>query len=592
MPIVAGSGLAPVPVGVSILVPGAPNAYLAWGHPGANPYTHGYARTCLAMVWDRPLVFHNAKFDIGVAMQHMGLPWPKRFDDTQIEAYLVDPLAKALKLKELAHRWLRMPPEERDAVFLWLKENFTGPFLPDHKVITTTNAGAYIGYAPYEVVAPYAMGDTARTLGLHELLRPKIAERGMDAAYERELKIVRIGYEMERVGVRVDREALERDYLKYEALREEAATVMHAYLGDIDIDKPAQLASALLNRGYADSLPLTPTLRLSTAKAAIEANVNDPTLAQAIRYWGALETTGNFFKHWLAKSERDGHVHPSWNQTRSEKGGARTGRFSCSDPNLTNVPTVYEEAALDGLDMPFMRRYILPDDGQIIMPADFNGQEMRILAHYAEGQALAIYRDDPQADFHAVASALIRQYTGLSVPRRLCKIVGFSLIYGSGVATLARQLGCSEDKAKHIRDAYFTSIPGLKEFINVFRRKEQVKTWGGRILPVEPAHEVDGVWREFNYKLCNYLIQGSAADQSKEAMIRYSDTKMHGRLLMMVHDELVMSVPSDFARIEVPLLREAMEGMPGWDVPFRVEVEHGMDWYNLEAFTDQKELPN
>ena len=585
-PIIAGSGLAPVPVGVSILVPGVSHVYWSWGHPGYNPHTFEEGRRALASVWDKPLVFHNCKFDIGVAIQHMGLPWPDAYDDTQFQAYLVDPLATKLGLKPLAQRWLKMDPEERDAVFLWLKDNFTGPFLDDHKMITVANAGAYIGYAPYEVVAPYAMGDTTRTQGLHDLLLPKVHERGMGAAYERELKIARIGYEMERVGVRVNREALEHDCLKYSALRCEADDVVRAYLGDIDLDKPVQIAQALLERGYADDLPKTPTGRLSTAKASIEGHVKEPTLAQAIRYRGALHTTGNYFKQWLGFSERDGHVHPSWNQTKSEKGGARTGRFSCSEPNLTNVSNEYEEAALEGLDMPFMRQYILPDEGQIIIPADFNGQEMRILSHYAEGRMAEVYRDDPTADFHAVASALIKQYAGMTVPRKLCKIVGFSLIYGSGAETLARQLGVTVDMAWKIKNAYFKAFPGLQEFIRIFRTKREVKTWGGRWLPTEAPHEVDGEWREFFYKLCNYLIQGSAADQSKEAMVRYDANKQHGRLLMMVHDELVISAPADYARIEVPLLREAMEGMPGWDVPFRVEVESGTNWYNLSPYKE------
>jgi DNA polymerase-1 len=95
---------------------------------------------------------------------------------------------------------------------------------------------------------------------------------------------------------------------------------------------------------------------------------------------------------------------------------------------------------------------------------------------------------------------------------------------------------------------------------------------------------VDGEWHSYNYKLVNYLIQGSAADQSKEAIVRYGDTRDFGRLMMMVHDELVMSVPLDYIRTEVPILKSAMEEMPGWDVPFRVEVEQGLNWYNLKEY--------
>jgi len=588
-PIIEGSGKKPVPVGVSVLVPGQDNTYYGWGHPGNNPHTFEDGKRALVSVWDKPLLFHNCKFDIGVAIEHMGLPWPERYDDTMFQAYLVSPLERSLGLKALASRLLGIDPEERDAVFMWLKANFKGPFLPDHKIVTEKNAGAYIAYAPYDIVAPYAMGDTSRTRGLHAFLHPKVEKMGMESAYQRELAIAQLGYWMERRGVRVDRARLLQDYEKYEKIKAQQSDIIHSYLGDIDIGKPAQVARALLEHGYADSLPKTPTGKMSTAKASIESSVNDPTLLKALRYRSTLKTlTQTFFKGWSEYSAADGHVHPSWNQTLNADGyGARTGRFSCSAPNLTNVPTEFgedEHDTLHDVDLPFMRQYLLPDEGQIIVPADFNGQEMRIMAHYAEGRALQIYNEDPTADFHAVASALIKQYTGLVVPRRMCKIVGFSLIYGSGVATLALQLGVTEEQARRIKNAYFKAIPGLAEFVALFRNRKQVKTWGGRILPAEEPREVDGVWREFYYKLCNYLIQGSAADQSKEAMLRYNAQREHGRLLMMVHDELVISVPQDYARNEVPILKFSMEDMAGWDVPFRVEVEYGHNWHELQPY--------
>jgi len=587
-PIIQGSGLAPEPVGVSILRPGHPNVYYGWGHPGANPHSWAEARMALGEVWHQPLVFHHCKFDIAVAIEHMNLPWPECYDDTLFQSYLIDPLAKSLGLKKLAQKWLHMDPEERDAVYLWLKANFKGPFLPDHKVITQANAGAYISYAPYEIVAPYAMGDTARTLGLHELLRPKITSMGMDAAYRRELAVARIGYWMERRGVRVNREALEHDYDKYERIKLEQEQIIHSYLGDIDLDKRGQVGAALLQRGHARSLPQTPTGKVSTSKASLEASITDPTLAHALRYRGALKTlTQTFYKNWIKFSERDGHVHPSWNQVLSENLGARTGRFSCSTPNLTNVPTEFEEKTLHGDDVAFMRQYILPDEGHVIVPADYNGQEMRIMAHYAREKALEIYQDDPQADFHMVASALIKRHAKMTVSRKMCKIVGFSLIYGSGVSTLAKQLGVDTETAYKIKEAYFKAIPGLQSFIRLFSDPERtgIRTWGNRFLPLEPPCIVDGVARNFHYKLVNYLIQGSAADQTKEALVRYDILRIHSRPLMTVHDEIVISVPEEHLHSEVAILKESMEGMPGWVVPFIVDVEVGRDWHNLEKFT-------
>lgn len=588
-PIIPGSGHTPVPVGVSILIPGCGNTYWSWGHPGHNPHTWGDGRRWLASVWDQPLVFHNCKFDIGVAIEHMDLPWPKHYDDTMFQAYLVDPLTRHVSLKTLAATLLNQPPEEKDAVYCWLKANFKGPFLPDHKMITPANAGAYICYAPYEVVAPYAMGDTQRTRDLHRILLPKVEKMGMRAAYERELKIAKVGYSMQSLGVRVDRKRLQDDAVKYQKMQDDQDVIIRSYLGkDLDVDKRADLAVALLDSGYCENLPKTPTGKISTAKGSVEDNVTDPHLLKALRTRSTLQTlNGTFFKGWLAYSEADGRVHPSWNQVAANGLGARTGRFSCSEPNLTNVPTEFgegEDDVLYGVDLPFMRRYLLPDEGQVIIPADYNGQEMRGLAHYAEGEALQIYKADPRADFHSVASELILRHTGMKVPRKTCKIVGFSLIYGSGIAMLAKQLGVSYDKAERIRNAYFKAMKGLREFMDLFRHRDAIKTWGGRILPCPPPAVIDGEYRTFNYKLINYLIQGSAADQTKEAILRYDATRASGRLLMAVHDELVISVPAGRAKDEVKRLRASMEEMPGWDVPFVVDVEYGDNWHDLKKW--------
>jgi DNA polymerase-1 len=586
-PILFGSGLAPKPVGVSVLVPGRENTYYGWGHPGANPHTWEDGRRAVAEVWDHRPLFHNCKFDISVAVEHFELPWPDRYDDTLFAGYLIDPISKSLKLKELAEKHLGEPPDEQQAVYRWLLFNFKGPFLNGDKKITETNFGAYIGYAPYDVVAPYAKGDTHRTRGLGQLWLPQVEERGMINAYNRELKIAKIGYEMEAVGVAVDREALQRDYEKYLGIQKAQEDIVCSFLGDIDVSKPRQVAKALEESPYCGQLRRTPTGLLSTAKDALEEAVTEPTLLKALRYRSTLHTlTSNFFKNWINFSAGDGNVHPSWNQVKSDKGGTRTGRFSCSEPNFQNVPTEFDDDVLEGLDIPFMRQYILPDEGQIIVPADYNGQEMRIMAHYAEGRAMEVYQNDPTADFHEVASALILQYTGLTVPRKMCKIVGFSLLYGSGVAKLAEQLGVDFNTAYKIKNAYFKAIPGLREFVDQFDKRDKVTTWGGRILPVEEPKLFQGRWWTFNYKLCNYLIQGSAADQTKEALINYDRYKHHGELLMTVHDELVITVPREHLKTEITILRSAMEDQPGWDVPFRSEVKFGNNWHDLSKYKE------
>jgi DNA polymerase-1 len=256
---------------------------------------------------------------------------------------------------------------------------------------------------------------------------------------------------------------------------------------------------------------------------------------------------------------------------------------------MQNVPTEFDDIDQSYFDLllPFMRQYVLPDqEGQIIVSADYNGQEMRLLAHFAEGRAAEIYRNDPKADFHNVARDILHTEAGLDLKRKPVKIVGFSLIYGAGDENLAGQLGIGKNEARHIRKMYLKSIPGLREFQDDCSSRDRVKTWGGRIIPVEPPSiDDEGRIRHWNYRLPNYLIQGSAADQTKESIIRYHSAKLsRSSFMLTVHDENDTSCWPEDVKEEVTILRHSMESLEGFDVPFIAEVETGTDWHNLEKF--------
>jgi DNA polymerase I-like protein with 3'-5' exonuclease and polymerase domains len=220
--------------------------------------------------------------------------------------------------------------------------------------------------------------------------------------------------------------------------------------------------------------------------------------------------------------------------------------------------------------------------------ADYNGQEMRIMAHFAEGRAAEIYRNNPRADFHSVAKELIKEHAGLDLPRKDVKITGFSLIYGAGVNSLSEQLGVGKDVAKRIRDAYFKSLPGLQELMwDVQERGDAgkpVKSWGGRIIYPEAPKVVNGQHWTFSYKLLNHLIQGSAADQTKEAIIQHGYRSQHARFMITVHDENVYSVRPEALPQAVKDIKASMEDQHGWDVPFIAEVEVGPNWHDLESY--------
>ena len=583
-PIDFGSGQTPRPVGVSIMPLAGTPRYYGFGHPSGNNCTEATAKQALEEVWGNPLIFHHAKFDISVAMEHWGLPWPKKFDDTMYLIYLHDPLAVTVSLKPSSERILGLPPDEQDAVRDWLMA---------HGVVPSNSKswGAHICDAPGDIVGPYANGDTYRTGALYEKLYDSIHSRNMGPAYERELQLAPILYEAERKGVRIDRERLMKDIPVFEAMLQQCEDAIRARLGDYPIDTPAQVAKALTAAGY--TLRKTPTGRISTSQDALqEAIEDDPELLDLLRYRGACKTLlGTFMRPWVAFSEHDSHLHPSWNSVRGDNYGTRTGRLSCSNPNLQNVPTEFDfdyEGILRGfLPLPFMRCYILPDPGEVLVAADYNGQEMRLLAHFAEGQAAEIYRNDPRADFHQVAAQLVEEKAHLKIKRKQAKITGFSLIYGAGVTALSLQLGVPPSEGREIKIAYLKAMVGLKEFQDSVEKRSQVRTWGGRIIPVQEAkRNEDGSYWSFNYKLVNHLIQGTAADQTKQSIIEYHKLNPQGRFLMTVHDENVISIKKELLTQECLVLAQAMEGLPGFDVPFIVEIEQGRNWHDMEPINE------
>lgn len=571
-----GTGKAPKPVGVSIWVPGQQPKYMAWGHPSGNNCEEHEAKAAVDQLWLHEPVFHNAKFDVAVAEQHWDFPKPKKYHDTMFQIYLHDPLAKTTSLKPSAHKILGIAPEEQDRVKDYvMAQGWTRK---------PTEAGAFISKCPVSLIEPYANGDTYRTGLLHKKLYMEIIEKKWEAGYQRELDLMPLILDAEHRGVRINRELLYHDTILYSFYFDQISDQICALLGDINLDSNAEVVNALLRKGFAreEDFLRTPTGRLSASKESLDGALNDGVLTKMLRYRGALKTLlGTFMKPWLAMSAHDGHLHPNWNQVKGIDGnGTRTGRLSCDSPNLQNVPTEFEGLDLIGYPpLPFMRKYILADEGQVIVAADYNGQEMRLLAHFAEGRAAEIYRENPRADFHQIARDIVHEEGGIDLKRKPIKIVGFSLIYGAGYRNLAGQLRQwikDYTMVKRIRDTYVDSIPGLQDFIDDASSRPGVRTWGGRWIPKESS--------QYGYRLPNHLIQGSAADQTKQSIIEYHRLNPTGRFLMTVHDENVISTDLDDLHENVRKLRHSMETLPGFDVPFVAEIEYGDNWHELKAY--------
>jgi DNA polymerase I-like protein with 3'-5' exonuclease and polymerase domains len=589
----------PRPVGVSIKFNGEGSRYLAWAHPSGNNCTweEGKRQLIEALRSDREWLAHNAAFEAAILLKWFGVAKsnPLLFHDTQYLIFLQNPYAASLSLKPSAERLLGLPPDEQSELRDWILAH-----VPE---ATLKTWGAYIAKAPGDLVGKYAgnsaitgvPGDTDRTWLLYEKLMPEVRELQMESAYQREQRLMPILSESSRTGVRVASERLATDIEAYEDVKQEADRRIFAALGEFDLDKDVQLAEALDRAGLVTDWVLTPTGKRSVARKNLVGRIKDANVLHLLAYRGVLQTClSTFALPWLEQAAlEDGRVHPQWNQVRGDRGlsgdmsGTRTGRMSCKGPNLQNPPNDFEELVVPkGLPpMMHMRSYLLPEEGHVWVKRDFSAQEMRIMAHFAEGRLFEAFRTDPTTDPHTAVQRMIKELTNLELPRKYVKITGFGIMYGRGVSATSEALGISEESGKQVRDAYFTALPEVQQLSRATRRigssGAAIKTWGGRRYYREP----DPV-RDLSYKLLNYLVQGSAADQTKQAMIDWYDNTGRGhQLIAAVHDEINISVPEDDVARGMRMLREAMDA-DRFEVPFRSEGYTGPNWSELENYDD------
>ena len=604
----------PVPVGVAVMMPGEKRGrYYAFGHGASNNATWREAKEAVARAYACPdgVVFHNAKFDLDVAEVHLGLKPPSwdQVHDTLFLAFLDQPHRTELGLKPVSEEVLGLPPEERDAVIDWLVMNQP---LPGVKISASRQsphyAGRYLAYAPVELLGPYAVGDVERTGRLFTKLWSSIKSRGMLRAYDRERELLPILMEMERQGVPVDLPRLQHDVTMYRQTHARLSDWIRKRLKapEINLDSGDELVKALERVGKIDMdcLPVTKTGKASTSKEALHAAVTDKMLLSALQYLTQLGTClRTFMEPWLATAlKSNGLIFTTWNQTRGDKGGTRTGRLS-STPNFQNIPKEFKplfyhqdpsakpklpQAPFDLPPLPKVRSYIIPFEGDVLIDRDYSQQEPRILAHFDGGQLMETYIEDPWTDFHDYAKAEL-ELMGLFYERKPVKNTNLGLIYGMGEGKLAEKNDMPVVEARTLKKAILKLYPGLDEMYKnmaaIAHAGESIHTWGGREYFCEPPKMIEGRLRHFDYKLVNVLIQGSAADCTKEALIRYYKTKSpEAKILLNVHDQITASVPRNQRDQQMEVMRVSMESVE-FDVPMLSEgAVSETNWDELQDY--------
>ncbi len=580
------------------------------------------------------VLFQNAKFDMDVAIEHMELPmlpW-KKIHDTMFLIYLEDPRLTSFGLKPSAEHFLDMPPEEQDAVKDWIldKDNKkwiesylgTDPKTGKPETVKPSTFGKFIWYAPASIVGPYANGDTIRTELLFKRLYPSIVKRGMLVAYDRERRLMPYLLQSERQGVRLDMKKLRKDVDDYTGVLERIdALIRKKCKSDtLNVDSNAELADAMIAAKLADDglMGYTKTGKVSTNKDAIREGVTDPEMKALMSYRGPLTTCmKTFMLPWLATGTKSGGLlFTNWNQVKQGDGknrvGTSTGRLS-STPNFQNIPKEFMqlvkllqflidrganpkprevEAAkrkLIGLEkklkltkglppLPLCRSYVIPyTPDHVLLDRDYSQQELRLLGYYEGGPLYESYIEDVWLDVHDKTRVLILEILGMAYERTPVKNTNFGIIYGQGATSLAVKNNISIDESKQLFDAILQVFPGIgdlqADMKDRAKHDEPIRTWGGREYYCEEPQYVEK-WKRvmsFDYKLLNLLIQGGAADCTKEAAIRYCDAKPADDYFMLnVHDQFTSSVPKARMHKSMLLMRDTMESLE-IEIPLKTE---------------------
>ncbi len=617
----------PKPVSLALKWPDRRDYLLmAWGHgdgsrAAGNNCTEKEARAeyLKARQSRYRICFQNGAFDQDVAETHWQipiLPW-ERYDDTMFLIFLHDPHSPTLSLKPAAERLLGIKPEEQDRMYEWILSN-----VPEARKKPST-AGAYIARCPYQIVRPYHKGDLTRTGAIFNHLYPLVIDAGMGEAYDRERRLMPILLRNARRGMRVDVDRLERDVPAMQTGLAKADAWLRKRLGDINLDSPQQLGKALYDKGIVKEFKRTAKGQLSTSKKHLTLDkFSDSEVYQALTYRGQMETViGTFMKPWLdlASKSSEGLIHPDWSQVRTSRNGgsdtkgARSGRIICSRPNFTNVPKRWKKAVVTGythpafikgaIELPFMRTYALPHRGKKWGRRDYNQQEVRLFGHFEEGPVMQGFLDNPRFDMHdgvrvETEAALIASGLRSEFDRDSAKMTVFGAFYGQGLTGLMASLKLRDPEDRPIGQiihrALHRAAPSIKSLSDQLKALADqwlpIRTWGGRLYYCEPPmySEKFGRDMDFSYKLISYLIQGSGADVTKEALIRYdAHPRRQEDLIVTVYDEIDIDLPSSQAgaRQEMKVLKECMESIE-CDVPMLSDGEVGPNWGDLSKWKD------
>jgi len=565
-------------IGVALAVEGW-KGYFPLAHPGGGNFDVKVFTRQLKKILDLPCdkIFHNAIYDVGW-LSAMGLEVKGRIIDTMIAAPLIDENRRNYSLKQIAQEYIG---ETKSEVGLYEAAQDFG-----------VDAKAEMHLLPAMYVGPYAEQDAAVTLKLWQTLKVEIIKQELTSVFNLETELLPVLFQMKKRGVRVDIEKAERVKEDFKNTEKKILHSLHKECGfAMEILSPLSIQKAF------DKLKISYN-RTTTGLPSFDKNfllTHSSPFARRIVEAREMNKAHTTFIDSILKHAHKGRIHADVNQLRSDTGGTISGRLSMQNPNLQQVPARNPKVS------PKIRSLFLPEEGQKWGIFDYSQQEPRLLVHYGsvvsdktelEGVSTLVegYINN-DIDFHQTVADMA------NIERKQAKTINLGMMYGMGKGKLMSELGLDKEDIDKVFKQYHSTVPFVKDLTDKTMRRASdrgfIRTIMGRkcrfdlwepdsfgihkALPKDLAEAeyggINRIKRAWTYKSLNRLLQGSAADQTKMAMVKLY---REGILPMIqVHDELDISFSSEEEKKKII---EIMENAIELRVPSKVDAEIGPSW--------------
>ncbi len=521
-------------------------------------------------------IFHNAMYDV-CFIKAAGLDIAGDIVDTMIAGSLVDENRFRYDLGSMGRDYLGRGKNEA--------------VLAETAAVWGVDAKSEMYKLPAMYVGEYAERDAELTLDLWQEMKKEIYVQDLESIFTLEKELFPCLVDMRFLGVRVDLEAASQ--LKDKLSSEEKECLLKVKK-ETGVDTQIWAARSIAQVFEKLRLPFDRTEKTDSPSFTKNFLQNHPhPLVKLIARAREINKAHTTFIDTILKHQHKGRIHAEINQLRSDQGGTVTGRFSYNNPNLQQIPARNKELG------PAIRSLFIPEGNKTWGCFDYSQQEPRLVVHYSALQNLygvdevldAYNQGD--ADFHTIVADMAE------IPRSQAKTINLGLFYGMGKNKLQAELGVSKDKAEDLFKQYHNKVPFVKKLMdNVMYRAQdsgKIRTLLGRLCRFhlwEPnqfgihkalphaaalAEHGPGIKRAYTYKALNRLIQGSAADMTKKAMIELHKQGITPHI--QVHDELDISVAD---KAEAAKIKSVMESAVDLEVPNKVDYESGPNWGNVK----------